>query len=471
MSSGAVSGRASVVYSTRLIELRSSLQPSSTHTTTMVSSFPPRHHGGPTVVTRSRSKSPHKKKFMLRSSPQTASSPFNSPAVKITKSPALRNLTPLRRKTLMTSPIKFPLSLATTSELNTTPPGVAPPPNVSNINHLDKGSPGSPTVRHAMQRGNRAGIGVENGTGGSPPRSLGSPVKHGRSLSPVKRGRGSPAPKRRAANYNVSDSLFPGPSLSPPKVGEPKSPSPKTGTARKNALKKNVINPGERPTYVKSRPQARAVEFATPTDPASKIRRTASLKNISAMATLPSASVHPHSTASSVTRSSLKEAMSTGASTEAEWVTPHYKLAKPDPAAFHSTGFIPKRGRLSTGSANHHQPETPCKKLSSYSAKMTDIEQTGPFFGEFLSPVGGSKNSLLGRRESRVIHSIDMSPTPLGSGDSSLSEGFDVLSTPTKSVYNTSLVPLFGNVGGTKRKGECELPLSCMFLRRWHGNL
>ncbi|KAF8422663.1 hypothetical protein EV426DRAFT_702477 [Tirmania nivea] len=405
------------------------------------------------MVTRSRSKSPHKKKFMLRSSPQTVSSPFNSPAVKVTKSPALRNLTPLRRKTSMTSPIKFPLSLATTNELNTTPSEVTPPPNASNIIHLDKGSPGSPSVRHAMQRGNRAGIGVENGTGGSPLRSLGSPVKHGRSLSPVKRGRGSPPPKRRTANHNVSDFPFPGPSLSPPKVREPKSPSPKTGTVRKNLLKKNVINPGERPTYVKSRPQARAVEFATPTDPASKIRRTASLKNLSAMSTLPSASVHSHNTAS-VTRSSLKEAVSTGTSTETEWATPHYKLAKPDPSAFHSTGFIPKRGRLSTDSANHHQPETPCKKLSSYSVRMSDVQQTGSVFGEFLSPVGGSKSSLLGRRESRVMHNNDMSPTPLGSGNSSLSEDFDVLSTPTKSVYNTNLVPLFGNVGGTKRKGD-----------------
>jgi len=309
-----------------------------------------------------------------------------------------------------------------------------------------------------MQRGNRAGIGVENGTGGSPLRSLGSPVKHGRSLSPVKRGCGSPAPKRRAANHSIRDSLFPDPSLSPPKVGEPKSPSPKTGASRKNPLKKNFINPEERPTYVKSRPQARAIEFATPTDPASKIRRTASVKNISAMATLPSASIHLHNTAS-VTRSSLKD-ISTGASTETEWATPHYKLAKPDPAAFHSTGFIPKRGRLSTDSANHHQPETPCKKLS-YSVKMSDVQQTSSVFGELLSPVGagGSKNSLLGRRESRVMHNNDMSPTPLGSGNSSLSEDFDVLSTPTKSVYNTNLVPLFGNVGGTKRKGECELPL------------
>lgn len=308
-----------------------------------------------------------------------------------------------------------------------------------------------------MQRGNRAGIGVENGSLGSPLLRSGDPTKNRSSLSPVKRGRGSPAPKRRASvNYNLDESPFPGPSLAPLKAG--------ALTMKRNSSKKNtsLLSTTERPTYAKSRPQARTAEFATPTDPASKIRRIASVKNISTAGPLPSASIHCQNLGTSG-RSTTKETSSAEASSSTagmEWVTPqNYKLARPNPAAFHSTGFIPKRGRLSIDSANHHQPETPCKKLSSYSVQMSGILPTGPAFGESPSPLAGSKArgfSLHGRRDSMSMNTNDLSPTPLGGGNLSLGCEFDAPSTPTKSVYNTNLIPLFGNVGGTKRKGECE---------------
>ena len=407
----------------------------------MVSSVSPRQHSGPTVVTRSRSKSPHKKKFMLRSSPQIASSPFNSPAVKVTKSPALRNFTPLHHKSFTTSPIKFPLSLATTSELNTATSAVTPPPNLSHINPMNKESPGSPTIRHTMQRGHRAGINAENGRPGSPLLRIGSPVKDGNSLSPVKRGRGSPVPKRRTnVNYDDMDSPFPGPSISPLK-----QKSPQKATARRNSLKRNANQPNtaERPTYAKARPQSRIAEFATPTDPASRIRRTASVRNSSAAGSLPNASIHPHNLITGG-RSLLKES----GTTEMDWVTPqNYKQAKPNPAAFHSTGFVPKRGRLITDSTSHHQPETPCKKLSSYSTQMSSIQ---PTFGDFSSPIAGSKGKSF-----KLHNEGDLSPTPLSTENSLLDRDFDEPTTPTKPVY-TNLVPLFGNVGGTKRKGECK---------------
>lgn len=412
------------------------------HHTTMMPSFSPRrHHSGPTVVTKTRSKSPHKKKFMLRSSPQPCSSPFNSPAVKVTKSPALQNLTPLRHKSCSTSPIKFPLSLATTSELNT----VVTPPKRRTI-------PRSPLERHAMQRCNRPGIGVENG----------DPVKSCSTLSPARRERGIPVPKRRLnASCNLTDTPRFGMSPSPPKTAG--SVSPRGATARRNLQRKsgNQSPLTERPTYAKSRPQARNIDFATPTDPASKIRRSSSVKNLNTVASLPSASIHPHSSAS--TRSSLRQATLVDVPNEAmgrDWVTPQsYKLAKPDPAAFHSTGFIPKRGRLSTGSSNHHQPDTPCKKLSYSMQSISGVQPSSSIFVDFPSPTETSKSTgtfnLLKRKEPIVMHDNDISPTQFG-GDLSSSGEFDMPPTPTKTVYGTNLSSLFGAVGGTKRKGECK---------------
>ena len=51
----------------------------------------------------------------------------------------------------------------------------------------------------------------------------------------------------------------------------------------------------------------------------------------------------------------------------------------------------------------------------------------------------------------------DVSPTPAGGGDLSSSGELELPPTPTKKVYS-SFSSLFGNAGGTKRKGECKLP-------------
>lgn len=408
----------------------------------MMPSFSPLpHHSGPTVVKKTRSKSPHKKKFMLRSSPQSCSSPFHSPAVKVTKSPAIHNLTPLRHKSCSTSPIKFPLSLATTSELNTV---ITPPPKRKTI-------PRSPLERHTMQRCSRPGIGVENGNS----------AKSCSSLSPVKRERGVPVSKRRLnASYALTDTPHLGISPPPSKTTGPMSP--RGATARRSLQRKsgNQSPLTERPTYAKSRPQARNIDFATPTDPASKIRRSTSVRNLNTTNSLPSASIHPHSS----TRSSLRQATSADIpsdTTGRDWVTPQsYKLAKPDPAAFHSTGFIPKRGRLSTGPSGHQQPDTPCKKLSYSMQSISGVQPASSIFVDFPSPTEANKSAgtfnLLKRKEPIVMHDNDISPTQFGNTDMSSSGEFDMPPTPTKTVYGTNLSSLFGAVGGTKRKGECK---------------
>ncbi|KAI5807454.1 hypothetical protein DFH27DRAFT_478924 [Peziza echinospora] len=431
----------------------------------MVASHSPhRHRGGPTVVTRAHSKSPTKA-FQLQSSPPACSSPFstpNSPAAKITKPPASRKHTPLRYRTHSTSPIKFPLTLAskTKSELNTS----------------SRKPSESPSEKHAMHRQTRAGIGVENGTP--------SPVKNGFMLgdgSPVGSlrqdeqaavGRGSPVARKRqsygSAKYGMSmgsSPLFSDTPQSPTKKVALKPPG--STTPSKSHLKKLQMGHLERPTFARARPQSRLAEFATPSDPASKIRRIASLENFQAPGSLPNASVHTHKPGS-IARprlSGLPAHLSTPDG--GEWVTPqNYKSAKPNQAAFHSTGFVPKRGRLSLGpeiGSHHQQPDTPCKKATSFTVPaMSGTHSKGSKFLDFPSPVHGSKSktggfNLLRRKESMILTNDDSPSASFGDEEmSSGGEEYQLQPTPTKKVYG-NLGPIFANVGGgIKRKGECK---------------
>ncbi|KAF8447071.1 hypothetical protein BDZ91DRAFT_116401 [Kalaharituber pfeilii] len=413
---------------------------------------PPRHRGGPTVVTRSRSKSPQKKLVIHK---QPGSSPFstkNSPTAKVVKSPAVRRASQVRSRA---SPLaKYPLSLSTTSELNAPIATANPPVNSTRV----KSTTESPAARHAMQRTNRAGIGVENST---PENALnrGSPVKGESPPSPLKHGRGSPVPKRRMTGYRIhSSSPLPGPSRSSSRSRPTRSPT--SSTPRRISIRANTSKAAQtdKPTYAKSRPQAQNPEFATPSDPASKVRRVTSVENLFIHGSLPSASAHPHR--STLTKRLLaKESIATGKpgkSPGTEWVTPqNYKNAKPDPAAFHSTGFVPKRGRLSTDSTAHHQPDTPCKRPPSYSvAPMSGLQTASAKYTDFPSPAPASKSNgtfnLLRQRESVVFNHNEASPTA-GLGSNSISSGeLELPPTPTKVYTNASL---FGNVGGTKRKG------------------
>lgn len=315
-----------------------------------------------------------------------------------------------------------------------------------------------------MQRQIRAGIGVENGSPGSPviggsPLGNGSPLGHLRNAV----GQGSPVPKRRSAqtSSDLDSSPFSKSPLSPSRSGSVSSSKrtpPKRSSLRKSTGQ--LLSQTDRPTFARLRPQAKLPEFATPTDPASKIRRIASVENFSALGSLPSASVHPRK-AISKSRAIPKDLAATDNLGGREWVTPqNYKNAKPNPAAFHSTGFVPKRGRLSLGSeiGSHHQPDTPCKKTNTFSVPTTAGKESSDSKSiDFPSPIAGTKLSsfnLLKRKES-IIQPNDVSPTTsFGNGDLSSSGEFELPPTPTKTIYGNVGAAIFANVGGTKRKGE-----------------
>lgn len=345
----------------------------------MVASYSPhRQHGETaTLFSRPHSESPSSRHHIVLHSPTSYTSPFaiTLPVAGKTRS-ATRRLTPLKSRALPTapdSPIKFPLTLTTHNNMNSS--GMT----------LRSGSSSpraaSPRDKLAAQRQNRAGIGVENKDGHKPPN--GSPLKRSDGIMNLNEAsRGSPVAKRRSqAGVGLFSSINKAPTFGSPSFGVKSSPSPK----RQSGLKKNPAQIfGDKPTWAKSRPLART-DFMTPSDPASKLRRVTSVENFletrdspfgNQVAPLANPSIHlfngnsanhPHPLSQTfnqpISQASGDDDEFPSSQNSNAWVTPqNYKTAKPFPAAFHSTGFVTKRGRLLNQEKEHGpQPDTPTK--------------------------------------------------------------------------------------------------------------
>ena len=291
--------------------------------------------------------------------------------------------------------------------------------------------------------------------------------------------RGTPIPKRRTSQgyglYTINSPFGSSPT-SPTRSAITKSP--KRGTAKKSS--QFLAPPPDRPIFARSRPQSRHLGFATPSEPASRIRRIASVGDFLSRNSLPNASTQRRTPAVNNEPTPGGEDTTTngngtnGNAIGLDWVTPrNYQEAKPDPAAFHSTGFIPKRGRMSLGdsSTSIHQPDTPSKKTNPFLASSNSVPNIAAPRKEFSHPtldgrpIIPAKSTMVNINVSRRQAPFrgagdDVSPTaafgrrrkPDDVADSGLPP------TPTKPVYsNVNLSTIFGNVGGTKRKNTCRL--------------
>jgi mitosis inhibitor protein kinase SWE1 len=223
-------------------------------------------------------------------------------------------------------------------------------------------------------------------------------------------GRPSPAAKGRSVSgpLRITNPVFGNSSFS-----STKSPSPKRYATRKSMGSSNLL--GEKPNFAKTRPQARnQPEFLPPAD-AAKLRRTGSVENFSKDSKdspfgnnadpLPSASSHPFNGNAAQQSRPLPQSSDEEPPTSQESMglcTPqNYKLAKPFPAAFHSTGFVTKRGRLDTVGKEHGpQPDTPCKK------------PTAPFFSQSAAQSKGTTGK--GRGLMSMSDFASSSSTPAG---------------------------------------------------------
>ncbi|PUU73823.1 hypothetical protein B9Z19DRAFT_1068688 [Tuber borchii] len=437
----------------------------------MVASYSPHRHQGETATLFSAPHTTSPSRHHMLRSPTSCSSPFAIPIPSSVKTrSSTRRLTPLKSRgssTAPVSPVKFPLSLTTTSHMNSS--GMT----------LRSGSSSpraSPREKIALQRQARAGLGMENGAQ-SPP-STGSPLKRSDGIMNLDQAsRGSPVAKRRSQFGLYSSGHKQQHTFGSPSFGQ--SPTPvhhNTTPKRHNTIKKSAGHGFsiEKPSFARSRPQARQHDFVTPSDPASKIRRVTSVDNFHSLrrgslsngSSLPSASIHPHHGAGTALQSTshhphplsqntfssqspgleLEKDSSEGSN---EWRTPqNFRFARPNPAAFHSTGFVPKRGRLMHADKDHGpQPDTPCKKpnnafgssafqsgMGGGRVSMTDFANTSTPFGNN----GGGVKLGFGTldRKASTLSTDDESDL----GQSQSSTDYDLPPTPTKKVYS--------NIGG-----------------------
>jgi mitosis inhibitor protein kinase SWE1 len=258
--------------------------------------------------------------------------------------------------------------------------------------------------------------------------------------------------KRRSTHGAFYSSLN---SAKPPAFGSPsfdnisRSP-PKRGAT---TTKKSSGHAIEKPSFVRSRPQARQqLDFSSSSDTTSRMRRVTSVENFlapmprdSPFATrntpLPSASAHPHvhplSKRAAFGAARELDQLSTGAAND--WTTPqNYKSAKPNIMAFHSTGFVPKRGRpIDTDKDHGPQPDTPCKRTTAFPGSAFQTKNNGPRIpmGDLGSPhtpapMGAHSGLLLNRRNSI------MSNGSYDQDDSQSSGDYELPPTPTRKSWN-----------------------------------
>jgi len=236
--------------------------------------------------------------------------------------------------------------------------------------------------------------------------------------------RGSPVAKRRSSHVGFYPSLS---QQRPPVFGSP-SFDTRSPPKRSAGLRKSAGHILERPSYVRSRPQARQqIEFSSTSDTTTKVRRVASVENFLAplsrdspfgtrTAPLPNASIHPH--VHPLSRSTAFGGAARELNLSNDWMTPqNYKSAKPNIMAFHSTGFVPKRGRaLDTDKDHGPQPDTPCKRTTAFPGSVFQTKRIGARIpmGELGSPrtpapVGTSGGKVLGCRDSFISDDLDAS--------------------------------------------------------------
>ena len=206
-----------------------------------------------------------------------------------------------------------------------------------------------------------------------------------------------------------------------------------------------------KPSYVRSRPQVqKQIDFSSASDTTARMRRVTSVENLlaplprdSPFATRPapllSASIHPH------VHPLAKSAAFGGVAREVnqlnDWMTPqNYKTAKPNIMAFHSTGFVPKRGRALDPTDKDHgpQPDTPCKRTTAFPGSAFQTKRIGARIpmGDLGSPrtpapVGNSGGKVLGRRNSFAsTDGDDLDVSTQSSCD------YELPPTPTKKTLN-----------------------------------
>ncbi|TGZ83709.1 kinase-like protein [Ascodesmis nigricans] len=374
----------------------------------MVAYSSPHRHQGETaaIYTRQPSKSPSSRHLLHTPTQSCSSFPF-SLTPSITTRSASRRSSPTKSQTgspvQASCSIKFPLSLTTTSELN------------SGRMSLRSGST-SPRTSSPRQSPSEklTPKTTRSGRLGASPRT--SPLKRSETtMSSDQISRGSPVAKRRSKVYAAGGS--PGYSDSSDSSASSSSSQGKTRskTRRSGNIKKSSAHVFEKPSIFRNRPNARQqLDFGTPaTDPTGRLRRITSVENFFGAdrespfnvrhAPLPSASSHPHFPSLHGTRPHpLSNATSHTAhdSFSLDVETPqNYKFAKPNPMAFHSTGFVPKRGRLSGGAQEQGpQPDTPCKKShlfpgSAFQSKVGDRPPVSNVFGSPHTPEPGNNTN------------------------------------------------------------------------------
>ncbi|KAL7271286.1 mitosis inhibitor protein kinase swe1 [Rhizina undulata] len=459
----------------------------------MVASYSPHRQHGETAALLSRihhEREPNTRRRHMRTSSSSSACSSTFAIAIPAPHPSARTRSATRRSAaLLHSPVKFPLTISTSNYINS---GMTLRSGSSSPRPLR-----SPGDKHNMQRQNRAGIGVENPAVGSSSSSTtttrpstGSPLKRSDGIMNLNEAsRGSPVAKRRSQFGLYSSTCSKQPSLGSSSLssGPVASSNLNTPPKRNTAASKKPTVYGEKPSFARSRPQARQhLNFLTSTDPSSRVRRTTSVENLIPATfarespfnihnpPLPSASIHPVAAGSQqdsgtptngafASQSSFRSDASSQESQE--WVTPqNYKFAKPNPAAFHSTGFVPKRGRLmNTDKDVGPQPDTPCKRQSAFSvasfATKSTLGRSRRSTNEFSAAAtsfGGGTSSrlsigdLVSRGDSSMGYDDGKYSPEFGSQKSQSSE-YELPPTPTKKAFASS-TPIGGIFSsGTKR--------------------
>jgi mitosis inhibitor protein kinase SWE1 len=310
-------------------------------------------------------------------------------------------------------------------------------------------SPRSSPRDQTAQRSVRTTLCPDSGLG-RPSRT--SPLKRSDGMMNMdEASRGSPVAKRRNSHFGYFSSIS---NQKPPVFGSPSFGAGSRSPPKRNStnMKKPSGHIFEKPSFVRSRPMGRQrLDFSSSSDTTSRVRRVASVENFFAPglsrespfaarnAPLPSASVHPHPLSQSAFGTS-REVNQLSSGESSDWRTPqNYKSAKPNILAFHSTGFVPKRGRTLDGDKDHaQQPDTPCKRTTVFPGSALQINNFGAKIpmGDLGSPhtpapISNQGTNLLNRRDSFISNDGDEQD------DSTQSSGdYDLPPTPTKKSWN-----------------------------------
>ncbi|KAL8743767.1 MAG: hypothetical protein Q9190_003914 [Brigantiaea leucoxantha] len=190
-----------------------------------------------------------------------------------------------------------------------------------------------------------------------------------------------------------------------------------------------------------------------------------------------------------------QESSSQGLSTQGSFATPeNYKLAKPLPAAFMSTGLISKRNKnveetqVDFNEGRGHMPDTPCKRHStiglstpalapdpvpskarqvrhSFGTPSTPFNPHGTrqvpsAFGKGTSIFGSGFNAGNTNRRGSFASTDgdDHSQSPSNNLDSQISADFSILSTPTKQIVAPGQARKETPIHGARDPGDDECP-------------